>query len=142
MANSDLCSLFSAYPYASFRAFLYMLIEPDISYDLLLSMCDLVYLILTRGIPPIEDLLAVSHVLLVTSSARFQKLYVEGMIANGGAGRPVSHDHPSAQARSIRLKVIRRGLLRLMIKVRRLHITCCILFHVERLTLASPPQQS
>ncbi len=107
------------------RSFLYMLIEPEISYDLLLSMCDLIYLILTRGPPPIEDLAAVSQLLIATSSMRFQKLYVDGLICCSGSvsASPPAHkqaprlSHEAMVARAIRLKVIRRGLLRLLIKV-------------------------
>ncbi len=134
------------------RAVLYMLIEPEISYDLLLSMCDLVYLVLTRGTPPLEDLAAVSQLLAATASPRFQKLYADGLIgsdaqqhqqrraaaagtprqhqhhhhagagAGAGAGTPrrrslPAHDQPTVQARVVRLKVLRRGLLRLLIKV-------------------------
>lgn len=57
------------------RAFLAMLSEPDIQYDLMLNMCDLLYMVLTRATPPIEDLHAVVHFLYLTLSARFLRLY-------------------------------------------------------------------
>lgn len=47
------------------------------SYELFLNMCDLIYLMLTRGTPHPDDLHAVTHLLLVTTSSRFLKLYTE-----------------------------------------------------------------
>lgn len=117
------------------RAFLYMLIEPEIKYDLLLNMCDLLYLVLTRNreAPPLDDLHAVAYLVIVLLSPRFTKLYVDQQQMFGGPGvsspraskaapPPGGKDSSAAAAkqaagRHARLKVIRRSLLRLLLKV-------------------------
>lgn len=133
------------------RSLLYMLIQPDTSQELFMSMCNLIYDILTRKRPPIDDLAAVAHVILATCSIRFQRLYMNGLLTTsrakaahserGGSGSvggtakvsdvqdpkasDPAHRHPKKPhalhrttiSRAHRLKSIRRGLLRLLIRV-------------------------
>jgi len=109
------------------RAFLAMLSEPDIQYDLMLSMCDLLYMVLTRSTPPIEDLHAVVHFLFLTLSARFLRLYSDDkffkFLSPAGSEADLAlAGGDMAAARQARIKVIRRSLLRLLLTISECYI--------------------
>lgn len=144
------------------RAFLYMLMDSENKYDLLLNMVDLVYLVLTRNreAAPSEDLSAVASLLLLLLSPRFIKLYVEQQVfgpasprragpsssftgptsgPSGTLGRVEKEVLAGQVSRHARLKVIRRAMLRLLLRVAENYVPRGEAF-VHALLRAFPPR--